>query len=160
MKTVGERVAFCRREKGWSQPRLADEVRRANPKLKTTQSTIHSIESGGSKKPTILYEIAQALGVNATWLKTGAGPQISAESDQAIDVNELFDHVFEVVAGSYEAIGLPPDEAAALAQLVREVAEEPLARAESPDAQDRRRTLGEFVAHKFLKAKHFRPFRA
>lgn len=160
METLGNRVFRLRKAKGWSQARLAEEVRRHNPKLKTTQSTIYSIESSESEKPTILYELAAALGVNQVWLKTGTGEPDAPAAGDAIDTTELFDHVFAVVAGSYEGLGLSPEEAASLAQTVREVAEEPLSPAEAENAQVRRRTLGEFFARKFLKTKPARFSRA
>ena len=73
LKTLGERIVYLRDQKRWSQGELADAVRRVNPQLKCRQSTIHSIESGQVRRPTILFELARALGTTEQFLMTGVG---------------------------------------------------------------------------------------
>jgi transcriptional regulator with XRE-family HTH domain len=72
MSELGKRVAQVRKEHGWTQRELARRVRSVNPELETTFTTISSIEIGKSEAPTILTELAIALGVSATWLRTGS----------------------------------------------------------------------------------------
>lgn len=70
-KTLGDRILYLRNKKRMSQGDLADAVRRVNPDLKCRQSTIHSIESGQVKRPTILYELAKALNTTEEFLIEG-----------------------------------------------------------------------------------------
>jgi phage repressor protein C with HTH and peptisase S24 domain len=72
MKTLGERVAAEREAKKWSGEQLAAELRRKFG-FRTKQSTIHSIEAGHVKNPTIVIELAMVFGVDPFWLKTGKG---------------------------------------------------------------------------------------
>lgn len=71
VKTLGDRILYLRNKKRMSQGDLADAVRLLNPDLKCRQSTIHSIESGQVKRPTILYELARALNTTEEFLVTG-----------------------------------------------------------------------------------------
>ncbi|MGA8171528.1 MAG: S24 family peptidase [Methylocystis sp.] len=85
METLGERVARAREEKGWSQKELAERVRRINRELDTQQSTVHSLESGGVKRPRYLRELSIVLDVSEGWLLTGDG-QMRRSSARAIPV--------------------------------------------------------------------------
>lgn len=152
METLGDRVARKRDEKHWSQGQLAAEVRRINPTLKTRQSTIGAIERNESKKPTILYELAKALGVSEKWLKTGRGPETQHQEPE-INLAELLDHIFATVEGTYIELGFDPEAAAELAETVRELALEPLSASSNRDFELARRVLGESAARKFLKSK-------
>ncbi len=80
METLGERVAFAREQKGWTQKQLAERVRRCNPALGTKQSTIHSLEEGSVERPRYLRELAIVLDVNENWLLTGEGPMLGQGS--------------------------------------------------------------------------------
>jgi transcriptional regulator with XRE-family HTH domain len=69
---LGARVATLRQQKGWTQSELGAHISAANPKIdKVGQSTIQAIESGQSKRPTILYELATTLGTTVEYLSTG-----------------------------------------------------------------------------------------
>jgi transcriptional regulator with XRE-family HTH domain len=150
METLGCRVKRKREEKGWSQTDLASEVKRVNRSLTTRQSTIAAIEDGTSKKPTILYELAKALGVSDEWLKTGKEPSIGNDTtENPVSLN--YDLIFAAVNGSYRMLGLGQDEAEELVQLVREVCEEPLTPSASGDPLASRRILAESATRKFLK---------
>jgi len=70
--SIGERVRQARESKGWSQTRLADEVRRVGGKL--SQQNVGNIEGGTVDRPKALPEIARALGVTEEWLRTGLEP--------------------------------------------------------------------------------------
>jgi phage repressor protein C with HTH and peptisase S24 domain len=76
METIGERVAAERRAKGWSQARLAEEVTRRG--FEIGQSAIGTIESGRVKEPKCIVQLADALGVLATWLQSAKGPKSGA----------------------------------------------------------------------------------
>lgn len=146
-ETLGERVAKARKEKGWGQARLAEEVNRINPSLKTPPSTISSIETNISQKPTIIVELAQALGVSERWLKTGKSiepvPEVSSEA------------VSSALLGTFQAFGLEADDARLLAQIVLESAEEPLS--EHPDDFGfARRVLAASATRRFLASKGIR----
>jgi len=67
--SIAERVRQSREAKGWSQSRLAEEVRRLGGKL--SQQNVGNIEGGTVDRPKALPEIAAALGVAEEWLRTG-----------------------------------------------------------------------------------------
>ncbi len=69
--TLGSRVAEMRQLRGYTQKELAETIKRLFPYFKGGQSTIQAIESGQSKKPTILYELARALNCSEQFLMTG-----------------------------------------------------------------------------------------
>jgi transcriptional regulator with XRE-family HTH domain len=152
METLGGRVKRKREEKGWSQSDLALEVKRVNRSLTTRQSTIAAIEDGTSKKPTILYELARALGVSDEWLKTGKEEDYPREATESTGLRNI-DLIFSAVKGSYLMLGLDQDEAEALVQIVREVCEEPPTPSASDDLQTSRRILAESATRRFLKSK-------
>lgn len=72
MQTLAERLKTERERLGWSQPELA---RRAG----VSQSFIGALEARNQKGSSWLPEIANALGVNAYWLKTGKGRRVLRE---------------------------------------------------------------------------------
>ena len=158
METVGSRIKQARKAKGWSQPQLAAAVRAINHKLTTSHTTIASIEQNKSKTTTILNEIAIALGVTETWLRTGKG-QKQPETATLTEVRIVLDHVAECVFASYEALGLPVDYARELTELVLECAQEPSVSGESPRPQDRR-FLASSLTRRFLNSKHIQRFGA
>lgn len=69
--SLAQRVLERRDAKGWSQDRLAEEVKSLGGK--TSQQSIANIESGLVEKPRILRELSAALGVRQEWLETGKG---------------------------------------------------------------------------------------
>lgn len=75
-KTVADRIRTLREAKGWSQEELAKNA-------KIRQSFIGALEAGAQQSSGYLPEIAQALGVDAFWLKTGAKALIAG--DRKID---------------------------------------------------------------------------
>ena len=66
MNTLASRLRSEREAKGWSQPELA---KRSGVK----QSFIGALEAENQKNSGWLPELANALGVDAYWLKTGKG---------------------------------------------------------------------------------------
>lgn len=77
IETTGDRVKRLRERREWTQQQLADRAGVA-------QSTINGIEKGVRQKmPSSLIEIADALNVDAYWLKTGRG------RDERRDANSL-----------------------------------------------------------------------
>ena len=64
VSTLGSRLRKRRRELGWTQIYLAEQVG-------TSQAVIQKIENGKSLRPRILEEIAAALEVNPAWLQFG-----------------------------------------------------------------------------------------
>jgi transcriptional regulator with XRE-family HTH domain len=62
--TLAGRLRFARRQKGLTQEELARVVN-------STQQVIQSIESGKTKQPRILNELAQAVDVSPAWLQFG-----------------------------------------------------------------------------------------
>lgn len=71
--TLADRLRDARRAKGMTQPQLAQASGVA-------QNTISDLETGKSQGSTSLAEIADALGVNATWLSTGKGARLSKQA--------------------------------------------------------------------------------
>lgn len=148
---MGRRIAERRRELGWDQPRLVAEIKKVNPSLTTTVSTISSIERGKSRNPTTISEIAVALGVNELWLKTETPPKI--RTAPAIIDSDVMDVVFALVAGSYEALGLPPQSAAELAAFLRELSKEPLTGSAAADPLLAGKILAAAAVQKFLRSR-------
>lgn len=69
MDGLGERVRIARDKLGLTQVELAAAVTHAGYKIK--QSAIGNIESGRSKKPKCIPELASVLGVSVAFLRTG-----------------------------------------------------------------------------------------
>jgi phage repressor protein C with HTH and peptisase S24 domain len=74
MKTLAERVAKRREELGWSQSILAKKIR-------VSQQAINKIETGQTRNPRNLEELAKALGVTQQWLLFGTALTSPVESD-------------------------------------------------------------------------------
>lgn len=149
MSHMGRRVAEARAGRGWDQRRLADEVRRVNPSLGCGVSTISSIETGKARRTSIVYELAQALGVTEKWLMTGQGPKFPGSPVVAPNASVLLDRLCYIVTGVLERLGLERDEAAELMSICREFAEEPLSDDPSTMAL-RSRIQGQTIARGFL----------
>jgi transcriptional regulator with XRE-family HTH domain len=64
MRTLGERLRYSRRQRGWTQEQLA-------AKAGTNQAVIQKIENGKSLRPRKINEIAAVLEVNPAWLMFG-----------------------------------------------------------------------------------------
>jgi transcriptional regulator with XRE-family HTH domain len=64
MRTLGERLRYSRRQRGWTQEELA-------VKAGTNQAVIQKIENGKSLRPRKINEIAAVLEVNPAWLMFG-----------------------------------------------------------------------------------------
>lgn len=71
METLAERLKREREAKGWSQPELA---KRSGVK----QSFIGALEARNQGNSSYLPELANALGVDCYWLKTGRGRRSGA----------------------------------------------------------------------------------
>lgn len=67
--SVGERCKTARKQLNLSQQDLADAVSRLG--FKIGQSAIGNLESGKTKNPLFLHELAQALNVSTEWLRYG-----------------------------------------------------------------------------------------
>lgn len=74
MQTIGVRVQEAREAKGWSQKRLAEEVTRAGYKI--GQSAIGNLESGKTKDPKCIVQLAAALNLAPRWIQTGKGEKV------------------------------------------------------------------------------------
>jgi len=125
MSTLGSRVAEARAGRGWDQRRLSDEIRRINPTLGCGVSTISSIETGKARRTSIIYELAEALGVTEKWLMTGQGPKFPSSPVVAPSAAILLDRLCYIVSGVLERLGLDREESAELLAICREFAEAP-----------------------------------
>ncbi len=63
--SLGARLCYKRRQKGWTQKELAERAG-------TNQAVIQKIENGKSLRPRNLDEIALALDVSPAWLQYGS----------------------------------------------------------------------------------------
>jgi transcriptional regulator with XRE-family HTH domain len=66
VKTIGERIAWARKERGLTQAELAKRVG-------ISQSAIGSYEAGHREKPRELLSIAHVLRASPRWIETGEG---------------------------------------------------------------------------------------
>lgn len=98
MTSLGERVRERRKEIGWTQGRLAEEVTRLGYKI--PQQSIATIESRGNVRPQCLWELCRALDVEERWLVHGEGPLGRRSGPIAYERDLLF----EVVLGVEEAL--------------------------------------------------------
>ncbi|WAH54573.1 helix-turn-helix transcriptional regulator [Pseudescherichia vulneris] len=86
MKTnLAERLKFARKEKGLTQKALADLIG-------VSQAAIQKIETGKAAQTTKIVDLADSLGVSATWLSGGDGPmsinaveKVEREADYGTD---------------------------------------------------------------------------
>lgn len=151
MATLGKRLKQVRKERGLTQHDLARRVCKINPLLSTKHTTISSIERGQSEAPTILNELAIALGVTDTWLRTGKGQKES----KAVTVQEiglLLEQFRESLIGALEATGHSSDDANEIAQLIFECAQDSQADGEAADLRYRR-MISATLVRRFLQAK-------
>lgn len=77
--SVGERCKTARKQLNLSQQDLADAVSRLG--FKIGQSAIGNLESGKTKNPLFLHELAQALNVSTEWLRYGTDVGKSQKKD-------------------------------------------------------------------------------
>lgn len=83
-----EREAKTRPDgKKWAQADLAAEVTRLG--FPITQPGIGNIESGKTKKPMCISELARALAVEVSWLRTGRGPKHAPQFQSAVHTFEM-----------------------------------------------------------------------
>ena len=94
MVSLGDRVRLRRKEKGWTQDRLAREVTRLGYSI--PQQSIATIESRGNVRPQCLWELCLALEVEERWLVHGEGPRGRRSDDIAYERDLLFEVVFGV----------------------------------------------------------------
>ena len=66
MRDLAQRLKFVLKEKNLSQQWLADQV-------SVSQQSIGKVLKGETRNPKYIIEMANALGVNSQWLKTGEG---------------------------------------------------------------------------------------
>ena len=180
-KTLGHRVLNLRREKNWTQQDLANAIKRINPEFSGSQSTIQAIERGASKKPTIMWELAQALDTTVDFLRYGAEfrsfkeeasqylppivketTKIKAEFPTAklnLDIkakptdDKMVSNILEATHGAFLALGLSEEVSDALVELILEVAEEPPIPGVPEDGPVARRILSASATRRFLKTK-------
>ncbi len=76
--TLAGRLRKRRREFGWTQVQLAEEVG-------TSQAVIQKIENGKSLRPRILEDLAKSLDVSPSWLMFGV-EEISALNEEALEL--------------------------------------------------------------------------
>lgn len=81
VKSLAERVAAVRKERGLSQIALAGLA-------KVSPGTIGNVESGARRAPRELVAIADALGVDPRWLTTGKGRRDVAAPGTALVAEE------------------------------------------------------------------------
>ena len=74
MTTPGMRIKKEREGRGWSQQRLADEIKHIRGE-KISRAAVAKWELGTSKtqKPTNLFAAAKAMGLNPQWVLDGTG---------------------------------------------------------------------------------------
>lgn len=149
--SLGKRIRQTRLERKWTQADLAQRVCKINPHLSTKDTTISSIERGQSEAPTILNELAIALGVTETWLRTGKGSKESA-TVTVQEIELLLEQFREALCGALEALGHSSDDAAEIAQLVFECAQDSQVDGEAHDLRYRR-MISSTLVRRFLQAK-------
>ena len=98
MTSLGARVRVRRKEKGWTQDRLAQEVSHLGYTI--PQQSIATIESRGNVRPQCLWELCRVLDVEEHWLVYGEGPRERRTGPIAYERDLLF----EVVHGVEEAL--------------------------------------------------------
>jgi transcriptional regulator with XRE-family HTH domain len=82
LRTLGERLRYCRRQMGWTQEQLAVQAG-------TNQAVIQKIENGKSLRPRKIDEIANVLEVNPAWLMFG-DEKATPLTDDARQLAELW----------------------------------------------------------------------
>lgn len=84
MMNLGGRVKQRRNQLGWSQEELAQ-------KSGIGQGTISKMERTDQESTTFIVELAQALGVSATWLRTGVNEKSSRNSSKISEPNGKYE---------------------------------------------------------------------
>ncbi len=164
-QSIGQRVHDARLAARMTQWELADKLRDINPDLKTSQTTIQSIESGHSQKPHIVYELAQALGVEERWLRLGIGqrersahgqivaepaPQPIQTPKRTFDLDAL-NAIFDTVELSYRQIAQLDQRSARLTRkAVQSAVLSWLDRGQFPQPEQMERDLSSVVIQKLL----------
>lgn len=82
LRSLGERLRYCRRQMGWTQEQLAVQAG-------TNQAVIQKIENGKSLRPRKIDEIADVLEVNPAWLMFG-DDKVTPMGDDARELAELW----------------------------------------------------------------------
>ena len=82
LRTLGERLRYCRRQMGWTQEQLAVQAG-------TNQAVIQKIENGKSLRPRKIDEIASVLDVNPAWLMFG-DEKATPLTEEAREVAEIW----------------------------------------------------------------------
>lgn len=100
METLAERLQFIMSEQGVTQQKLADMIG-------ITQQSVNKIVKGETRQPKNIVEIANVLGVDVQWLKTGKGQEPDFEAlanrepeEEAIRI-EVLDIEVSAGHGSY-----------------------------------------------------------
>jgi transcriptional regulator with XRE-family HTH domain len=138
---IGHRIAELRDKAGMRNQDIAVALglsENAAKKIVSGENTLGFVK---------LAKLAAALGVTPN--------EIFGEVSEAVP-SELW----AAVQGSYEMLGLSPDEAHALAEIVRELVSEPLADVQNLSRADARKVLATSASRKFVKSKQIRPGRA
>ena len=138
---IGKRIAQLRDAAGRENKDLADA-------MGVTINGIKKLISGdGAVGFAKLKKLAAALGVTPN--------EILGYPDHGAP-----DELWDGLEGTFEALGLPSDEAAELVLAFREAVEEPLSASVSQDRGTARRVLTASATRKFLKTKGFSTPRA
>jgi len=87
VSTLGGRLRKRRRDLGWTQVYLAEQVG-------TSQAVIQKIENGKSLRPRILTAIAEALEVHPAWLMFGVA-EVGELSSEAVNLARAWDRLDE-----------------------------------------------------------------
>lgn len=85
--TLAGRLRTRRKEFGWTQVRLAEEVG-------TSQAVIQKIENGKSLRPRILEQLAEALDVSPSWLMFGV-EEVGELSGDALELARAWSNLPE-----------------------------------------------------------------
>lgn len=85
--TLGGRLRKRRKELGWTQMYLAEQVG-------TSQAVIQKIENGKSLRPRILEQIADALEVRPAWLMFGV-EEVGELNEEAIELARAWSKLSE-----------------------------------------------------------------
>lgn len=138
---IGRRIAELRDKAGLRNQDIANALGlsdNAAKKIVSGENTLGFVK---------LAKLAAALGVTPN--------EIFGEASEAVP-SELW----AAVQGSYEMLGLPPDEAFELSQLVREYVGEPLGETEGVNRASARKILVTSATRKFLKSKQIQSGRS
>lgn len=108
MDNLGERLKKVLDDKGLTQADLAEMI-------DTTQMAVSHIIANKTKKPRNLLEIANALGVDPNWLRTGNSTTIINSTVNDSPISNHQNHFFDVRGSGRTAGGVHPHQAGNLA---------------------------------------------